>query len=123
ATTEIYTLSLHDALPIYDLAVVAEGEHDVAAGAGRRGRREVLVARLGPGREAPEEGRADRERHRAREARVPRVGAHAAHGHEGARLAGLGVVRSVGARVARGRRNRSIGRPRRPLDVVGEWCA
>ena len=32
ATTEIYTLSLHDALPIYDEVVVVEKAHIVAAG-------------------------------------------------------------------------------------------
>src|SRR3712207_8366938 len=33
ATTEIYTLSLHDALPIYILREAAGGEHHAAAGA------------------------------------------------------------------------------------------
>src|SRR3712207_7488704 len=48
ATTEIYTLSLHDALPISDAGVVARRDDDHVRGAG------VGDPRLGPGHRSEE---------------------------------------------------------------------
>src|SRR3712207_7193260 len=73
ATTEIYTLSLHDALPISDhpagetdtwaaLSHTAAARAGPTSGAGRRGRRSGRAADRGGGRPGP--ARADRERTR-----------------------------------------------------------
>src|SRR3712207_7234224 len=56
ATTEIYTLSLHDALPIFGRAVSLR----VAISPGIRPRRRVARCRRGPGRRARRGSPADR---------------------------------------------------------------
>src|SRR3712207_9307168 len=45
ATTEIYTLSLHDALPISGGDAIHERPHDCAVGVDERGRCQVVRAR------------------------------------------------------------------------------
>src|SRR3712207_7990768 len=53
ATTEIYTLSLHDALPIWRRCVAADGESDPGL------RADARRARPGRGRRIADPGRAD----------------------------------------------------------------
>src|SRR5258707_2149789 len=48
ATTEIYTLSLHDALPIYDSNSSPRAQPDHTTSSGRRGRAKCGMIRLCP---------------------------------------------------------------------------
>src|SRR6266550_5983461 len=58
ATTEIYTLSLHDALPTSLIAGVGVGDGRTSSGAGT-GAREIAMSRAGPASATPH-GRARR---------------------------------------------------------------
>src|SRR5215217_5646511 len=125
ATTEIYTLSLHDALPIYR-AAVAQPDRDRRLHGARAVRRDARRDRPGRRRLRPRRHAAPRDRRPAAVSAARRGAVPAAHARPGA-AAPTGPCAARGAAAARPRLRRgraAHGRGvRRGVGAVGRGAA